>query len=92
MTLPCFGINNLCTCQLYSRENSDDIETVRRMLKSCSCYMVRDPGRFQRGEMFDKISGSPQYMAPELVGQRYDYRVDMRLGQALRPCFPFCVS
>ncbi|CAE7660206.1 CPK2, partial [Symbiodinium pilosum] len=33
--------------------------------------------RFQRGEMFDKISGSPQYMAPELVGQRYDYRVDM---------------
>ena len=50
--------------------------------------MVRDPGRFQRGEMFDKISGSPQYMAPELVGQRYDYRVDMRLGQALRPCFP----
>ena len=36
--------------------------------------------RFQRGEMFDKISGSPQYMAPELVGQRYDYRVDMRPG------------
>lgn len=33
--------------------------------------------KFQRGEMFDKISGSPQYMAPELVGQRYDYRVDM---------------
>ena len=39
--------------------------------------------RFQRGEMFDKISGSPQYMAPELVGQRYDYRVDMWLGRAL---------
>ena len=39
------------------------------------------PARFQRGEMFDKISGSPQYMAPELVGQRYDYRVDMPLGE-----------
>eukprot|EP00931_Biecheleriopsis_adriatica_P087195 TRINITY_DN61698_c0_g1_i1.p1 TRINITY_DN61698_c0_g1~~TRINITY_DN61698_c0_g1_i1.p1 ORF type:complete len:576 (+),score=145.75 TRINITY_DN61698_c0_g1_i1:93-1820(+) len=33
--------------------------------------------RFEHGQMFHDMCGSPHYLAPELIGQKYSYQVDM---------------
>eukprot|EP00931_Biecheleriopsis_adriatica_P119794 TRINITY_DN94988_c0_g1_i1.p1 TRINITY_DN94988_c0_g1~~TRINITY_DN94988_c0_g1_i1.p1 ORF type:complete len:634 (+),score=139.75 TRINITY_DN94988_c0_g1_i1:112-1902(+) len=33
--------------------------------------------KFEHGKFFKEICGSPHYLAPELVGQKYDHMVDM---------------
>lgn len=32
--------------------------------------------KFEEGEVLQELCGSPHYLAPELIGQKYDYRVD----------------
>jgi len=33
--------------------------------------------KFEEGEVLTELCGSPHYLAPELIGQKYDYRVDI---------------
>mmetsp|Transcript_11001 Transcript_11001/g.19619 ORF Transcript_11001/g.19619 Transcript_11001/m.19619 type:complete len:729 (+) Transcript_11001:54-2240(+) len=33
--------------------------------------------KFKKGEMYSEMCGSPHYLAPELIGQRYEKAVDM---------------